>query len=142
MIRRPPRSTRTDTLFPSPTLFRSRLQAEDGGRAGLVHRRYLRAGPDVAAIVAELRHAVERLHRRVGQIRELVVRLEHPGGAGQSGGGITLLPRNQSSRFGELLILGHEVGAAASLAGGFVPFHLQGVAALLDRKSTRLNSSH
>src|SRR3546814_6829004 len=24
MIRRPPRSTRTDTLFPSPTLFRSR----------------------------------------------------------------------------------------------------------------------
>src|SRR3546814_20640613 len=25
MIRRPPRSTRTDTLFPSPTLFRSRL---------------------------------------------------------------------------------------------------------------------
>src|SRR3546814_3614414 len=77
MIRRPPRSTRTDTLFPSPTLFRSRLQAEDGGRAGLVHRRYLRAGPDVAAIVAELRHAVERLHRRVGQIRELVRSEEH-----------------------------------------------------------------
>src|SRR3546814_17095577 len=25
MIRRPPRSTRTDTLFPYPTLFRSRL---------------------------------------------------------------------------------------------------------------------
>src|SRR3546814_2450807 len=27
MIRRPPRSTRTDTLFPYPTLFRSRLMA-------------------------------------------------------------------------------------------------------------------
>src|SRR3546814_20442545 len=27
MIRRPPRSTRTDTLFPYPTLFRSRLPA-------------------------------------------------------------------------------------------------------------------
>src|SRR3546814_10763804 len=26
MIRRPPRSTRTDTLFPYPTLFRSRLR--------------------------------------------------------------------------------------------------------------------
>src|SRR3546814_16786312 len=26
MIRRPPRSTRTDTLFPSPTLFRSRSE--------------------------------------------------------------------------------------------------------------------
>src|SRR3546814_18578443 len=28
MIRRPPRSTRTDTLFPYPTLFRSRLHLE------------------------------------------------------------------------------------------------------------------
>src|SRR3546814_8880436 len=32
MIRRPPRSTRTDTLFPYTTLFRSRL-ARDHGRA-------------------------------------------------------------------------------------------------------------
>src|SRR3546814_6983290 len=31
MIRRPPRSTRTDTLFPYTTLFRSRLRAEGGG---------------------------------------------------------------------------------------------------------------
>src|SRR3546814_19254727 len=29
MIRRPPRSTRTDTLFPYPTLFRSTLAQED-----------------------------------------------------------------------------------------------------------------
>src|SRR3546814_16777462 len=28
MIRRPPRSTRTDTLFPYTTLFRSRMQAD------------------------------------------------------------------------------------------------------------------
>src|SRR3546814_16110874 len=42
MIRRPPRSTRTDTLFPYTTLFRSTvldsngdvLLAEDGGAAG------------------------------------------------------------------------------------------------------------
>src|SRR3546814_8980590 len=37
MIRRPPRSTRTDTLFPYTTLFRSRLrlevQADFAGRA-------------------------------------------------------------------------------------------------------------
>src|SRR3546814_2101592 len=35
MIRRPPRSTRTDTLFPYTTLFRSRLQRarEDGSRS-------------------------------------------------------------------------------------------------------------
>src|SRR3546814_13988110 len=33
MIRRPPRSTRTDTLFPYTTLFRS-PHGDDGGRAG------------------------------------------------------------------------------------------------------------
>src|SRR3546814_15523235 len=32
MIRRPPRSTRTDTLFPYPTLFRSRRRTDDGDR--------------------------------------------------------------------------------------------------------------
>src|SRR3546814_19046104 len=38
MIRRPPRSTRTDTLFPYTTLFRSRLvkQAIDSGAAATV----------------------------------------------------------------------------------------------------------
>src|SRR3546814_8155246 len=36
MIRRPPRPTRTDTLFPYTTLFRSRRDrgARDGARAG------------------------------------------------------------------------------------------------------------
>src|SRR3546814_446743 len=37
MIRRPPRSTRTDTLFPYPTLFRSRRRT--GVRRGLARRR-------------------------------------------------------------------------------------------------------
>src|SRR3546814_12051910 len=33
MIRRPPRSTRTDTLFPYTTLFRSpRIRPDEGGR--------------------------------------------------------------------------------------------------------------
>src|SRR3546814_8067913 len=32
MIRRPPRSTRTDTLFPYTTLFRSKIVAEAGRR--------------------------------------------------------------------------------------------------------------
>src|SRR3546814_12863705 len=34
MIRRPPRSTRTDTLFPYTTLFRSSEGAADGRRPG------------------------------------------------------------------------------------------------------------
>src|SRR3546814_8444075 len=39
MIRRPPRSTRTDTLFPYTTLFRSALESAVGGEA-LQQRRY------------------------------------------------------------------------------------------------------
>src|SRR3546814_4553088 len=34
MIRRPPRSTRTDTLFPYTTLFRSAVGADDARRGG------------------------------------------------------------------------------------------------------------
>src|SRR3546814_6740007 len=38
MIRRPPRSTRTDTLFPYTTLFRSELLGEgEGGVGGVAH---------------------------------------------------------------------------------------------------------
>src|SRR3546814_15564826 len=45
MIRRPPRSTRTDTLFPYPTLFRSlRLMVSADGRTAAEHR----MGPDIA----------------------------------------------------------------------------------------------
>src|SRR3546814_3585704 len=36
MIRRPPRSTRTDTLFPYTTLFRSRISQADYGAEALV----------------------------------------------------------------------------------------------------------
>src|SRR3546814_15567834 len=36
MIRRPPRSTRTDTLFPYTTLFRSHEQADEFLTAGIV----------------------------------------------------------------------------------------------------------
>src|SRR3546814_8348112 len=38
MIRRPPRSTRTDTLFPYTTLFRSANHKGDAARAGFVER--------------------------------------------------------------------------------------------------------
>src|SRR3546814_8112063 len=37
MIRRPPRSTRTDTLFPYTTLFRSRWRRRDARRAAQPH---------------------------------------------------------------------------------------------------------
>src|SRR3546814_14132436 len=41
MRRRPPRSTRTDTLFPYTTLFRSRTQAPvEISQAGRLHRQH------------------------------------------------------------------------------------------------------
>src|SRR6056297_4303541 len=36
MLRRPPRSTRTDTLFPYTTLFRSVFGGEPGGQGGSI----------------------------------------------------------------------------------------------------------
>src|SRR3546814_14800346 len=42
MIRRPPRSTRTDTLFPYTTLFRSSLERKYGMRRSVLHKGRLR----------------------------------------------------------------------------------------------------
>src|SRR3546814_2137291 len=44
MIRRPPRSTRTDTLFPYTTLFRSGVDHSGSGLAQVDHRGRLRRG--------------------------------------------------------------------------------------------------
>src|SRR3546814_16881928 len=127
MIRRPPRSTRTDTLFPYTTLFRSaagkervnahllRLQIPDGRGGTLVHRWNLRAGPDVAAVVAELHHAVERPPRRMGEIGKLIARLQHLGPAGDGPGGCAHLPTTQPRRSGQLPVLGPAVGYPAGL---------------------------
>src|SRR3546814_11333521 len=43
MIRRPPRSTRTDTLFPYTTLFRSKILISGGGRCNFTN---LNSSPD------------------------------------------------------------------------------------------------
>src|SRR3546814_18264476 len=48
MIRRPPRSTRTDTLFPYTTLFRSRQGHEPARTVGL--RKLARAPAGIAAV--------------------------------------------------------------------------------------------
>src|SRR3546814_11619140 len=68
MLRRPPRSTLTDTLFPYTTLFRSRLYAR---------LRADRAQPRYAPVSAILAAGPER--RRCGGARRLFV--ERNGGA-------------------------------------------------------------
>src|SRR3546814_9489639 len=60
MIRRPPRSTRTDTLFPYTTLFRSGVV--DDAVAGGIDRRAA-GGREVGALVHP-RVAEDRMHKR------------------------------------------------------------------------------
>src|SRR3546814_3130751 len=51
MIRRPPRSTRTDTLFPYTTLFRSHMNDTSIAPAA-------ETVPDFAGLIARIRHSV------------------------------------------------------------------------------------
>src|SRR3546814_17591806 len=77
MIRRPPRSTRTDTLFPYTTLFRSRLRV--GDRDAVVQMQFARAAIIVETIgrLAVLLHLdqrqprADRMDRARGNIEEI-----------------------------------------------------------------------
>src|SRR3546814_4701258 len=76
MIRRPPRSTRTDTLFPYTTLFRSALGlAVDRPGAGVVVRlAALRVAVDVGHDAeAEVRVLVEQAARRLVVLAQVVL---------------------------------------------------------------------
>src|SRR3546814_3433550 len=74
MIRRPPRSTRTDTLFPYTTLFRSVTTLEvDGVRAFVMvadHRSFTRAAEALGITQAAVSVRVKRLEDRVGHRSE------------------------------------------------------------------------
>src|SRR3546814_7939953 len=64
MIRRPPRSTRTDTLFPYTTLFLSQLLGHGGKAAGSAH--FVRAKVGVGKCIdgCELQRAEEAAHNQ------------------------------------------------------------------------------
>src|SRR3546814_9674951 len=67
MIRRPPRTTRTDTLFPYTTLFRSEILGGDGLRDRLADDRLL---PDRAyGLVSGRRRSCDRADFRLGRAR-------------------------------------------------------------------------
>src|SRR3546814_2781707 len=70
MIRRPPRSTRTDTLFPYTTLFRSGAAAADGHRTDVAVLRVLPGfrgqDPDVPGAHLAARRARGGADRRLG----------------------------------------------------------------------------
>src|SRR3546814_18094296 len=108
MIRRPPRSTRTDTLFPYTTLFRSRLVAkltrcpgDEGARQQAVIAPDARVGSKIGVAhrcayaepaVSGGFDPVERLEANVDEVRRCfylelhsVVALGLPGGAARAG---------------------------------------------------------
>src|SRR3546814_2602752 len=113
MIRRPPRSTRTDTLFPYTTLFRSRRAGLDLGPRDL--RVAAPAGAPLGHEVVDAADAVlvariPVLHGRVFDLR--------------------VVERDQfDHRRMKLVLVAHRRRAAFQIAD-------------IDRKSTRLNSSH
>src|SRR3546814_1677681 len=58
MLRRPPRSTRTDTLFPYTTLFRSRIGRT--GRAGASGAAISLVSPDEEKYLKEIEKLIKR----------------------------------------------------------------------------------
>src|SRR3546814_7722273 len=114
MIRRPPRSTRTDTLFPYTTLFRSLLRLRRGAAAD----DSLQARTRPAAV----RRPAERTAADAGAL---------PAAAGRPAAGDG---KSAPREFGQRDAPDDGgLSGESPLWGGFKP---------LDRKSTRLNSSH
>src|SRR3546814_5041615 len=112
MNRRPPSSTRTDTLFPYPTLFRSAVLGQVAAADQMVRR-----------------HQAQRLAADDPCAIELAAAEQH-----QAEAMIVVQRRGEpaTARM-EAAVL----GPAAAVAGVELPHLL-----LRDRKSTRLNSSH
>src|SRR3546814_1530965 len=102
MIRRPPRSTRTDTLFPYTTLFRSQRKQDSNS---VTRAAFSREAADF---------------RRQAMIDATAACLAEKGVAGTSVRSICM---------------------RAGVSSGLLRPYFDGVDAL-DRKSTRLNSSH
>src|SRR3546814_7424545 len=116
MIRRPPRSTRTDTLFPYTTLFRSVRWAGPGARLALPPH-WL---PSVAAAKAAQAGPVD------GQLPAYIVAADVPH---RAWAGMDIGTPGRGGRNGSRSRSRARVGARPLVGGA-------------DRKSTRLNSSH
>src|SRR3546814_13445799 len=71
MIRRPPRSTRTDTLFPYTTLFRSHWQGGEPDKLAAEMNESLEATPELAQVLL--------IQRNANWAKWIRQRLERPG---------------------------------------------------------------
>src|SRR3546814_19958906 len=137
MIRRPPRSTRTDTLFPDTTLFRSRSRAKRRltVERAAIERRIVEEGDGftldelVAAVAAsnpdQIASHVSSLDARLGELNDEVAAAATAHGHARSA--FTALDAG---------------GTAAVDAASDAEQAKAELEVLADRKSTRLNSSH
>src|SRR3546814_14523461 len=117
MIRRPPRSTRTDTLFPYTTLFRSKHEA-----------------PEVPMALQDAQRAISIVrHHAI----EYGIDPDKIGVMGFSAGGnlAVLSSTAFNARSYEPVDASDQASSRPDFAIPVYPGHL-------DRKSTRLNSSH
>src|SRR3546814_2635670 len=87
MIRRPPRSTRTDTLFPYTTLFRSGVRAKDRRDALTLHRAQDRVNMPSVIDIGGVANAEPRSGRPRIDHRDVAARPDNPRlGAGEGVG--------------------------------------------------------
>src|SRR3546814_17641902 len=77
MIRRPPRSTRTNTLFPCTTLYRSKTNAAEQLRIELARPCY-RCSAISLGINTDAYQPIERRHRITRALLEVLAECHHP----------------------------------------------------------------
>src|SRR3546814_16506218 len=118
MIRRPPRSTRTDTLFPYTTLFRS--------QAGLIHA-VLDGGHDTGNAAFDL---VERLAVDIGLRAAFAVLLVQFLGVGAHGFGYVFSGNQLFGEARKTALFNHVAADCAAIVARTAPV---AVAAAIDR---------
>src|SRR3546814_15292670 len=133
MIRRPPRSPRTDTRVPYTTLFRSLGLLPAEGRAAIGGESGFERGVIAAADVE--REAEGRGHLHAGTLEQLVGEAVDAGALAAPGEELRGLDHLLGGAARHELAIG-DVGDVVAALG------LVHVVGGKDRKSTRLNSSH
>src|SRR3546814_7228466 len=71
MIRRPPRSTRTDTLFPYTTLFRYTISIPLQGKSSIADDRVIASGRSTRQVASMAQKLAERIKQQTGRIARI-----------------------------------------------------------------------
>ena len=100
-------------------------------RAGALHRvRHLQAAVDVQAVAVLVDHRIQRLQRRMREVREAIGRFDGLRGLGELAGGIAALQRDLAVLFRQRFVIAEHRVRRTRLRAAVVPGHLQRFAAL------------